>query len=115
MIEHLEIQRVALQANLDAEKTSEERNRMGQFSTPSPLARDILEHARTLLPEKQSVRFLDPALGSGAFYAALRRVFEASQIEKAQAFEIDPHYGKPAEALWASQGLRLSRIRLSIC
>lgn len=107
MIEQLENQRVDLQATLDAGKTAEERNRMGQFSTPSPLARDILSHARELIPAKQKIRFLDPALGSGAFYAALRRVFDEKTIERAQAFEIDPHYGKPADDMWTQHGLKL--------
>ncbi|MGN6111750.1 MAG: Eco57I restriction-modification methylase domain-containing protein [Luteimonas sp.] len=107
MIEDLETQRVELQATLDAGKTAEERNRMGQFATPSPLARDILTHARALLPAKQKVRFLDPALGSGAFYAALRRVFDERSIEHAQAYEIDPHYGEHADALWTPHGLKL--------
>lgn len=107
MIEELETHRVALQAALDTRKTSEERNKMGQFATPSPLARDILAHARDLVPASEPVRFLDPALGSGAFYAALRRVFDPSLIEHAQAYEIDPHYSEPAEKMWARHGLQL--------
>lgn len=107
MIEQLETQRVALQATLDAVKTPEERNRMGQFATPSPLARDILAHARDLLPAKTKIRFLDPALGSGAFYAALRRVFKDKDIAEAQAYEIDLHYGQPAADMWSQHGLRL--------
>ena len=107
MIEALESRRLAVQAELDAKKTQEERNKMGQFATPSPLARDILEHAKELLPAKAKVKFLDPALGSGAFYAALRRVFDTKHINQAKAFELDPHYGKPAEALWSEHGLQL--------
>ena len=107
-MEELEARRIGLQAILDAGRTPEERNRMGQFATPSPLAHDILTHARDLLPAKPKIRFLDPALGSGSFYAALRRVFDVKQIEEARAFEMDPHYGKPAEALWAPHGLHLT-------
>jgi len=107
MIEELEAQRVGLQATLDAEKTSEERNKMGQFATPSPLARAVLEHAQSLLPKRGKIRFLDPALGSGAFYAALLRVFGAERVKAAKAFEIDAHYGKPAEGLWGERGLDL--------
>lgn len=107
MIEALENRRLAVQAELDAKKTQEERNKMGQFATPSPLARDILEHAKELLPAKAQITFLDPALGSGAFYAALRRVFATKRIDQAKAFELDPHYGKPAEALWSEHGLQL--------
>lgn len=107
MIEKLEQQRLLIQENLDAQKTAEERNRMGQFATPSPLAKDILQHARELLGKKKKARFLDPALGSGAFFAALRRVF-GDHVESARAFEIDPHYGQPADELWTPHGLQLT-------
>lgn len=108
MIEALEARRLALQAALDAGKTAEERNRLGQFSTPPPLARDMLAYARGLMPARGKVLFLDPALGSGAFYAALLREFGARRVSEAQGFEIDPHYGQPAEQLWAPQGLQLT-------
>lgn len=108
MIENLEARRIAIQADLDGLKTQEERNRLGQFATPSPLARDILAHAKDLLPQGSPVKFLDPALGSGAFYAALKRVFDPQSITCAAAFEIDPHYGKPAQELWEAQGLNLT-------
>jgi adenine-specific DNA-methyltransferase len=108
MIEELEAQRLGLQAVLDAYKTAEERNKMGQFATPSALARDVLVHAKSLLPVRGKVRFLDPALGSGAFYAALLRVFAPAEVAQAQGFEIDPHYGAPAEQLWAPRGLQLT-------
>ena len=107
MIEELEAQRIDLQAALDAKKTAEERNRMGQFATPSPLARAVLEHAQAWMPRRQRVRFLDPAFGTGAFYGALMRVFGPGRVAAAKAFEIDPHYGKPAKRLWAKQGLEL--------
>lgn len=108
MIEKLESKRLAIQADLDGLKTQEERNRLGQFATPSPLARDILVHAKGLLPQGSPVQFLDPALGSGAFYAALKRVFDPQSIKHAAAFEIDLHYGKPAQELWEEQGLHLT-------
>ena len=44
-IDSIEKQRLALQAELDAEKTQAERNRLGQFATPSALAVDILNYA----------------------------------------------------------------------
>lgn len=108
MIESLEAKRLTIQASLDKLKTQEERNRLGQFATPSPLARDILEHAKIFLPPGSPVRFFDPALGSGAFYAALKSVFAPQSIEHAAAFEIDPHYGKPAQDLWEKHGLHLT-------
>jgi adenine-specific DNA-methyltransferase len=108
MIEVLEAKRLIIQTALDACKTQDERNKLGQFSTPSPLARDILVHAKTFLPKNSTIRFLDPAFGTGAFYAALMRVFDTASIGHAAAFEIDPHYGQPAQELWADTGLQLN-------
>ena len=62
----IEERRIALQKKLDNGKTPKERNRLGQFSTPTSLASDILAYAHTLLPERVPVRFLDPALGTGS-------------------------------------------------
>lgn len=97
--------RLEIQASLDAAKTQEERNKMGQFATPSPLASEILRQAKKLIPRGQKVRFLDPALGSGAFYSALLREFPASRIMRGVGYEIDPHYGNPAARLWSDTGL----------
>lgn len=105
--QQIEQQRLVLQAELDAAKTQAERNRMGQFATPSLLAVDILDFARTALDPKEPVRFLDPAIGTGAFYSALRSVFPVKRIAAATGFEIDPHYGRPAAALWKDTGLDL--------
>ncbi len=104
-IDILENQRLALQAELDAQKTQAERNRLGQFATPTALAVDILKYASTLLPEYEKVRFLDPAIGTGAFYSALRKVFPKQRIVETLGFEIDPHYEEPASRLWAKRGL----------
>lgn len=108
MIETLEAKRLVIQASLDEIKTQEERNKLGQFATPSLLARDILSHAKELMPLGAEVKFLDPAFGSGAFYAALRRVFIKESITRASAFEIDRHYGNPAQNLWGEHGLELT-------
>lgn len=104
-IDILEENRSALQIELDAQKKQIERNRLGQFATPIILAIDILKYASTLLSKEENVRFLDPAIGTGAFYSALRRVFPEQRITEALGFEIDPHYGEPASQLWAKTGL----------
>ena len=101
----MEQRRVALQADLDAAKDRAERNRLGQFATPSQLAGDMLSHARTLLGKRAKVRFLDPALGTGAFYSALLDVFSKNNVESAVGYEIDPHYGRAAAGLWRATGL----------
>ena len=103
-IKQLEEKRLAIQATLDAEKSAAERNQLGQFATPSVLAGDILQYALTLVP-KGKVRFLDPAVGSGAFYSALLKTFDGRRVAAARGYEIDTHYGTPAKKLWAGAGL----------
>ena len=96
----LEAQRLKIQAELDAAKDQTQRNRMGQFATPTELAEEILKYANENFDQYVRVRFLDPALGTGAFYSALLKVFPATQLTCATGYEIDPHYGKPAARLW---------------
>ena len=105
MLDVLEEQRLILQAELDSRKTQSERNRLGQFATPTNLATEILKYAATLVPNDTAVSFLDPAIGTGAFYSALRQVFPESRIKEALGFEIDAHYGEPATQLWRQAGL----------
>ncbi len=102
-----EQQRLYFQERLDNEKTQVERNRMGQFATPTALATDILEYARSIFPKGMDVRFLDPAIGTGSFYSALIRAFGANSIQQATGFEIDKHYGIPAQEMWKSFPLHI--------
>ena len=104
-IEQFEIRRQTLQADLDSQKSQEERNVMGQFSTPNMLANDVLNHAKHIFPKREKVRFLDPAFGTGSFYSALNSVFTESRIEMATAVKVDEHYGLPAIDLWAKTPL----------
>ncbi|MEB3182689.1 MAG: N-6 DNA methylase [Nostocaceae cyanobacterium] len=100
--------RVLLQKQLDEAKTQFERNKLGQFATPTKLATDILEYAQALLPADTEIRFLDPAFGTGSFYSALLQVFPSSQIVAAVGYEIDPHYGNQAISLWGNIPLQLN-------
>lgn len=108
-IEQLEAKRLGLQASLDSEKTSDDRNRMGQYATPTALAREIVAHGIRLLAEDASIRFLDPGIGTGSFYSALLANTQVDRIESALGYEIDPHYGEPSRALWQGTplGIRL--------
>ena len=101
----LEARRVVVQTELDAAKEQAERNRMGQFATPIPLAIEILRYAREHLTEAETVNFIDPAFGTGSFYSALLDVFQDSHIGRALGYEVDPHYGLAAAALWSEVGL----------
>ena len=100
-----EEQRLAVQADLDAAKNQAERNRMGQFATPTELAVEILRYARQELDERVAVRFIDPAIGTGSFYSALLNVFPTGRLMRAVGYEVDPHYGEPAAKLWKDTGL----------
>ena len=95
-----EARRLAIQADLDAAKDQAERNRMGQFATPTGLALEILEYARHRMDSTQAVRFIDPAIGTGAFFSALLNVFPTDLVSDAVGYELDPHYGEPAARLW---------------
>jgi hypothetical protein len=107
IIDDIELKRIALQNDLDAKKTQAERNRLGQFATPTALARNILDFAFKLIPRNEKVSFLDPAIGTGSFYSAFLKVFPDKRIEKALGFEIDPHYGEPSMLLWKDSNLTL--------
>ena len=103
----LENARLVLQEQLDGRKTQLERNRLGQFATPTSLAVEILRHAGTLLQDEQEIRFLDPALGTGSFYSALLKTFPEHILSEALGFEVDPHYALPAKELWDKAPLKV--------
>ena len=101
----LESTRLAVQSQLDSIKTQAERNKRGQFATPTALAAEILEYAHSLLPPRLKIRFLDPAIGTGSFYSALLSRFAPSRIVRAVGYEIDPRYGRAADQLWRDTSL----------
>lgn len=106
--ENIEQQRCLLQIELDNHKSQAQRNRMGQFATPTLLAQDVLAYGLSLLPVGDAVRFLDPAIGTGSFYSALLETANGRPIKSATGFEIDPHYAEPAKALWSDTALDIT-------
>jgi len=106
-IDHIERRRLETQRRLDSTKTQAERNKLGQFATPTVLASDILGYAKTLAPVSQQIFFLDPAFGTGAFYSALLKSFPLLKVARAQGYEIDPHYGQESKRFWARTALEL--------
>jgi predicted RNA methylase len=106
----VEKSRLLLQADLDAKKSSKERNRLGQFATPTILAREILDVAVPLLDDNETIRFLDPAFGTGSFYSALLDTVDSGKIKAALGFEIDSHYGDPTKNFWSGSPLRLEQV-----
>ena len=75
-----ESRRLALQTNLDAKKTIDERRRLGQFATPTTLAREIVSFGINNMDTPDSIRFFDPAFGTGAFYSAQRNEMDALSL-----------------------------------
>lgn len=106
--DNYEQRRCVLQAELDGQKSQAQRNKLGQFATPTQLARDVLSFGLGLLPSDARVRFLDPAIGTGSFYSALLATHGKRQVAWARGFEIDPHYGKPSQELWAAEPLQVT-------
>ena len=112
----LEAERTRIQAELDARRTRRQRNVMGQFATPGPLAVEMLRSARDLTRGRTGgLRFMDPAFGTGSFYSALLSVFDRESVAVAFGYEIDPHYGLPAARLWEPSGLRLDLTDFTAC
>jgi adenine-specific DNA-methyltransferase len=103
----LENQRLAQQTECDRTKQQSERNRLGQFATPTKLAREMLAYGLGLLESKSAVRFLDPALGTGAFFSALLRTIKSRCLSRAVGFEIDSLYADGAKKLWRGKGLEV--------
>lgn len=106
-VKKLEDTRLEVQSRLDAAKTQEERNRLGQFATPGKLAAQIVAAALSLLRPRSAIRFLDPGFGTGSFYSALLRQVSPKRLTRAGGFEIDRHYGDEAKELWSNTILEL--------
>lgn len=104
----IEERRLEEQDRLDGLKTAAERNKWGQFATPPDLALSIAQYAHGLIGDS-SVRFLDPAIGTGSFYSALCQVFPPKQIAAAAGAELDPLFAETATSLWRDQGLTVMR------
>lgn len=102
-----EASRADAQSAADTTKSAEERNRLGQFSTPFPVAFQMVGRALKALPSDVPVTFLEPALGSGVFFSALLRHAPPARIASATGCEIDSVYGDIARATWACSGLRV--------
>jgi hypothetical protein len=100
-----EFKRKEMQDRLDAQKTQKDRNVMGQFSTPFPLALDIMKYMRQL-QGTDDVSFIEPSIGTGVFYSAFTEVF-GNKGQQVLGFEIDPHYFIPTKDFWKTFPIEL--------
>ncbi|TMQ31816.1 MAG: SAM-dependent DNA methyltransferase, partial [Planctomycetota bacterium] len=104
-----EQRRLQAQERLDAQKDAAARNRAGQFATPPSLAVEIARFAWERWQERADpVCFLDPAIGTGSFYSALRQAFPAGRIAAAAGIELDPRFVETAKSLWGTHGLEVT-------
>ncbi len=102
----IELQRQAFQAAFDMTKPATERNRLGQFATPYPLAVEMTRYVNRIAGSKlPTIRFADPALGTGSFFSAALAVFGQERITSAIGIELDPILCDAARNLWVLSGL----------
>lgn len=103
----LENLRLEHQVHLDSRRSARERNVLGQFATPPGLALEIAQYVTGLWNARgDRIRFLDPAIGTGSFFAALKRAAD-DKIAWANGIEIDPEFARAARRLWGNAGLRI--------
>ena len=102
---NLEALRFAMQKELDAQKSHLARNKMGQFSTPFPLALDIMRRVRELCGTG-NLSILEPAFGTGVFISAYAEAF-GHMPHRALGFELDPHYCTPAKEFWRDTAVEI--------
>lgn len=99
----IEIKRQKLQEELDSGKGLAERNKMGQFSTPYPLACQICEYIKSYTGDKIE-SFLEPSIGTGVFYSSLS---EITRIQRSVGYEVDAYYFNPSKKLWGDYAIEL--------
>lgn len=101
-----EKRRLELQVALDAERSSVERNKWGQFATPPSLALDIVRFVTDIHGEGD-VHFYEPSCGSGSFYSALLDTCGRDRVASAVGVELDPRFAAAARDLWGDAGLEV--------
>lgn len=103
----LENERLLLQARLDAMTSREDRGHLGQFSTPSDLAPQMVQEALRLMDSREPIHLIDPAFGTGVFLSALLQTLDGNQPVVATGFEVDLNRGSAAAELWSDMTLDL--------
>ncbi|MCL2654576.1 MAG: Eco57I restriction-modification methylase domain-containing protein [Coriobacteriia bacterium] len=91
--------RQSAQLKLDSARSIDYRRRLGQFATPFDFASELASYGVSLVHE-DNIRFLEPAVGTGAFYSALLATAGAKTVENAVGLEIDQEVARAAESIW---------------
>lgn len=103
-----EIRRQAIQLELDSAKSPAERNRLGQFATPTALSVEIARYVSSVLDDgPEDLCFADPSIGTGSFFSAALTVLGPSRIKKAIGVELEPAFCAAARDLWSDMGLEV--------
>ena len=107
-IELIENKRIQFQTAIDRSKSIESRRRFGQFATPIDLAKEIVSYGLTLQDDNE-LSFLEPALGTGAFYSALLSECgkQSKNIKQAVGVELDDDFYSAALNLWGDTNINL--------
>lgn len=104
----LEAKRLADQDRLDAKRDAVERNKEGQFATPSSLAHSIAKFVLPLVTIDKPL-LLEPSSGSGAFISAA--LSEAKKLgmtfERIIGVEKDKEFADLAAELWGPFGAEI--------
>ena len=100
-----ESQRIRVQRELDSSSTHAQRNELGHFATPPELAAEIMSYAAEQTAHTKSIKFLDPGIGTGAFYSALLSTVPREKINGSRGYEIHPELANAAKSLWSKEGL----------
>jgi adenine-specific DNA-methyltransferase len=106
-VAEVDSERLREQARLDNALDAASRNRLGQFATPPALAADLVAAVQPHLSGSEPLRFLEPAVGSGAFVAALLASRPPTGVEHMVGIEKDPRFADVAARLWGAAGLRV--------
>lgn len=106
-LSQLEASRIDVQRTLDGARTRAARNKLGQFATPPILAAQLIDATGSYIPRTREISFLDPAVGTGAFYSAALASLGRARLRCATGFEIDESFHEAAVALWDRHGLEV--------
>lgn len=99
-----EQKRQKLQAVLDSERSSSERNKWGQFATPPMLANEIMQYVLGLHDER-AISFVEPSCGSGAFISAFyQNTLSDERPKNVTGIELDSRFADVSKDLWGPYG-----------
>lgn len=84
------------------------RRRSGTVLTPPELAIELARQVLDQVPAGATVRFADPAIGTGALFAALRHLAGPRRIERAVGYERNAERGQQTAFRWRRAKLEVA-------